>query len=140
MLRVGDPHTHSGSCGEAYHVVSVMPPLSYENPDVAFIVTGIPMPPAPPCSFSCTVSVNADFPFILSVQETDTCNGNEIACSTSMISGTGFQGSVEILNIRPATGTAIIILERQIQDNDVSGIAVPYGDSYSVNYGCVGIC
>jgi len=139
-LAIDDPHQHSGSCGEAHHVASVAPRVSYENPDVAFLVTDIPTPPAPPCRFSCVLEVTADFPFILSVQETDTCNGNEIACAASTSSGAPFSGSVELMNIEPATGNAIIVLDRQLEDQDVSGISVPWGNNYTVDYFCFGVC
>lgn len=139
-LDVTDQHTHSGSCGEAYYVQSTSPRVTHPNPDVAFRVTDVMMPPAPPCSISCEVTVSASFPFILSVQETTTCGGNEIACEASAPNGTGFRGSVELVSLEPAGGEVIIILDRQIADNDVSGIAVPYPDNYSVAYSCVAIC
>jgi len=139
-LAVRDDHTHSGSCGEAYYVQSVSPRVTHENPDVAFLVTDVMMPPAPPCSVFCEVSVTADFPFVLSVQETSSCNGNELACESSMPDGFGFRGSVELVSLEPAGGEVIIILDRQVQDNDVSGIAVPYPDDYRVEYFCAAIC
>ncbi len=139
-LSVGDTHTHSGSCGEAYYVQSRSPRVTHPNPDIAVRVTGVMMPPPPPCSIACMVDVSAGFPFILSVQETTTCNGDEIACQSSMPNGTGFRGSVELVHLEPAGGEVIIILDRQIQDNDVSGIAVPYPDNYSISYGCAAIC
>ncbi len=143
QLHISDPHRFSGSCGEPYWVVgSTVPPSAaalHPNPDIEF-ATSVGAPPLPPCSTYCTFSVTADFPFTLSVQEGSTCGGDELTCTTATMSGSSFRGSVQLVGLRPDRYDAIIVLERELSDQDVSGITVPYGDNYTVDYSCTGVC